>query len=544
MAATFGANVEALFPTDAPIPADAQAVLAALRATGATVARTDTVWETAEPQPPVDGVHSYDWQYDDGVASTLAGAGLTWHAVLDYATTWAADAGAGVNPGVAPSYMPDFVAYAAAFAARYGAGGSFWAEHPALAPKPVRVFEIWNEPDLPMFWGPVPNLGEFSSMYLLARAAIKQVDPSATVIIGGLVWPANDLPAMLAAQPALKGNVDGLGVHAYVDTGDGTLGVIDTDLGADLGTLAVPIYVDEFGWEPDPSSWQGATEPNRDAYIEEVTEQLGIDRLVADVEPYCWVCGGPFDMYDTPAAAAFARGIAVAELPRSQPAVATTTASAPALTSATINGEVDPENLPTDYHFEYGTTAAYGLSAPAPDGSLGSDQDSAGHAVAQALSGLKPGTTYHFRLVASNGYGTTTGQDQIFATRPDISGLRLAPARFRVTPTGSDVAKARGEGTVVHFHLAEPSAVTFTVERVDGRRRTRCRGAAVRACRPPVGRRWTFSHTARSGDDRFDFTGRMASGALAPGRYRLAATRLASFGPVATPIWVPFAIRR
>jgi hypothetical protein len=415
---TFGANIEGLFSTDGAVNADAPTVLAALRATGATDARTDAFWESAEPQPPVSGVRTYDWEYDDAVASTLAGAGLTWHAVIDYSAWWASDPGAGVNPGVEPAHVADYAAYAGAFAARYGVGGSFWAEHPMLSPKPVQVFEIWNEPDLPMFWGPTPNLAEYGGMYLKARAAIKAVDPSATVIVGGLVWPIVDLPTMLAARPALRGSVDGLGIHVYQLTGDATLGVVASDLVADGAALDVPMYVDEFGWQPDPTGGQGATEENRDAYLEEVTEQLGIDPFVADVEPYCWVCGGAFDMYGTPAAAAFARGIAVAKLPRAKPVVATGPASALSIDGATMNGTVVPENLPTTYQFDYGTTAAYGVRAPGEGGSVGSDSDSGTHDVNEHVSGLMPGMTYDFRLVATNSYGTVYGQDQEFRTSP------------------------------------------------------------------------------------------------------------------------------
>jgi hypothetical protein len=71
-----------------------------------------------------------------------------------------------------------------------------------------------------------------------------------------------------------------------------------------------------------------------------------------------------------------------------------------------------PNNVPVNYHFEYGTTSAYGSSSanataevsPFPVGVKGS------------LSGLVPGTTYHVRLVATNSAGTTYGPDATFTT--------------------------------------------------------------------------------------------------------------------------------
>ena len=55
------------------------------------MARTDTFWATAEPNPPVNGVHTYDWTYDDKVVTALSQAGLRWQPIVDYATWWAGD---------------------------------------------------------------------------------------------------------------------------------------------------------------------------------------------------------------------------------------------------------------------------------------------------------------------------------------------------------------------------------------------------------------------------------------------------------------------
>src|SRR5690242_9937177 len=58
----------------------------------------------------------------------------------------------------------------------------------------------------------------------------------------------------------------------------------------------------------------------------------------------------------------------------------------------------------TTYHFEYGTTTAYGTSVPMPDAEVSSAYLSS--AVAQQVTGLAPDTVYHYRLVSTN---TTDG---------------------------------------------------------------------------------------------------------------------------------------
>jgi hypothetical protein len=99
---------------------------------------------------------------------------------------------------------------------------------------------------------------------------------------------------------------------------------------------------------------------------------------------------------------------------RGAPAVVTRTASSPGENSATLNGSVNPNgDLVSNCYFDFGTTAAYGSSAP-----CGSNPGEGGGAVAvsAALGGLTPNTTYHFRIVASNSFGTREGTDNSFTT--------------------------------------------------------------------------------------------------------------------------------
>jgi YVTN family beta-propeller protein len=78
-----------------------------------------------------------------------------------------------------------------------------------------------------------------------------------------------------------------------------------------------------------------------------------------------------------------------------------------------LSGAVDPAGTSTRYRFEWGLTRKYGRRTP---------WRSAGAAnrlrpVAVAIRGLRPGTTYHYRLVAGNDAGTALGHDRVFRTR-------------------------------------------------------------------------------------------------------------------------------
>jgi hypothetical protein len=94
--------------------------------------------------------------------------------------------------------------------------------------------------------------------------------------------------------------------------------------------------------------------------------------------------------------------------------VVTEAASGVAQTSATLNGSVNPNGFEVSAcRFEYGTSTAYGSSAPcAPAPGSGTSPVP----VSAVLESLGENTTYHFRIVATGPGGTSFGADQTFTT--------------------------------------------------------------------------------------------------------------------------------
>jgi hypothetical protein len=109
------------------------------------------------------------------------------------------------------------------------------------------------------------------------------------------------------------------------------------------------------------------------------------------------------------------RGGSTAQLMIAVPRPATTTtggAAAIGQTSATLQAHVNPSGgTLSDCHFEWGPTTAYGQTAPCSPATFTAEQD-----VTAALSGLAPGTTYHYRIVATTDVGTVAGDDEHFTT--------------------------------------------------------------------------------------------------------------------------------
>ena len=89
---------------------------------------------------------------------------------------------------------------------------------------------------------------------------------------------------------------------------------------------------------------------------------------------------------------------------------------------ATLVANVDANDLPTVYFFEYGKNRRYGSRTP--------DMD-AGNArnprrVNATVEGLEPNTLYHFRVVARNRDGVRAGTDRTFKTKPQPLGLQIS----------------------------------------------------------------------------------------------------------------------
>ncbi len=231
--------------------------LAAMQANGVRVVRIDAPWALVEPQAPGPAGHAWQFAQTDAWATALATHHLTWEPLLDYSVAWAKRC-AGFCP---PADSSAYAAYATAVAARYGEHGSFWAQHPELPYSPARIFEVWNEENTATYWSTGPSAGQYARLYMAAHAAVKAVDPAASVIVGGLADPSasfdpqQDSPAqfvqgMLAAQPTLRGHIDGFGLHPYAPTAQDSVEWIihfRQVLGS-LGEGSAPIDITEVGW--------------------------------------------------------------------------------------------------------------------------------------------------------------------------------------------------------------------------------------------------------------------------------------------------------
>lgn len=164
--------------------------------------------------------------------------------------------------------------------------------------------------------------------------------------------------------------------------------------------------------------------------------------------------------------------------PPTAPVIDSELATEVTTSEAKLGALVNPGGIATSYRVEYGATAAYGQTTPFPEGSAGEGVVS--RTVWAAASGLAPGTTYHYRVVATNELGTAVGPDQTFTTEtsqqagcpnealrggfagglPDCRAYELAtpPTKLSTQPDENffgPIGTAAADGSRIAFFSAE-----------------------------------------------------------------------------------------
>ncbi len=126
----------------------------------------------------------------------------------------------------------------------------------------------------------------------------------------------------------------------------------------------------------------------------------------------------------------------IGTIPIVTPTVTTNPASAVTTGGATLNGYLSSDGgASCSVRFEYGTTTGYGLTTAWTAGYT------SGESFSSTIAGLSPGTTYHYRAVASNTAATGYGSDSTFTAGPS------APTYFSATGGNAQVTLSWTKGT-------------------------------------------------------------------------------------------------
>ena len=155
----------------------------------------------------------------------------------------------------------------------------------------------------------------------------------------------------------------------------------------------------------------------------------------------------------------------VAEPEAGEPEASEIAAAAVGSDGANLNAAINPHGSDTHYYFRYGTTAAYGATAPAAPGTdIGAGFTA--RRVSTHLVGLAAGTTYHFQLVAESALGTFESGDLVFTTvgagSPQVLPDGRAWEQVSTEKGNNDIGKEGNTLPVEGFAAPGGNGVTFT----------------------------------------------------------------------------------
>jgi hypothetical protein len=238
--------------SDAPAAVQDQQ-FALMKKSGVRTVRRVFSWAAAQPtegQPP-------DFADTDALVARAARNDIEILPIVIYAPVWARmSADDYASP---PRSNDDYVAFLNALVARYGPTGSFWPEHPDVPKRPLRVWQVWNEPQLRYQWGEKDWETSYGKLLGAAYPALKKADPGCKVVLGAATNFAWDALESLYAKGHIKGEFDIAALHPY--TGSAGRVVKAAQLFRDVlrkhGDGRKPLWITELTW---PAS-KGRTEP-------------------------------------------------------------------------------------------------------------------------------------------------------------------------------------------------------------------------------------------------------------------------------------------
>jgi hypothetical protein len=258
-------------------------------ASGVESLRVSVDWSQAEPYrnlaavpsaqrsqfTDVNGVPTRFAQLDR-IVGAAASRGLTVLPVVERTPRW--DALQPSNPSSSPRSDAPYAAYLAALVKRYGPNGTFWATHPSIQATPIRMWQIWNEPNFTSYWSVQPFARSYVQLLRAAHDAIKATDPGATVVMAGFADFSWQYVAQVYAVPGAKSLFDVVAVHPYTAQPAGVIVILRRvrDAMDRAGDSQKPILATEITW---PSS-EGKAPPQFGVGVTEAQQAQRLNQLV------------------------------------------------------------------------------------------------------------------------------------------------------------------------------------------------------------------------------------------------------------------------
>lgn len=214
----------------------------------------------------------------DEIVAAAAAHGMTVLPVVLYTPGWAA----GPHPSqdfAIPKGTQPYANFLGGLVDRYGPNGTFWQTHTLAVP--IRMWQIWNEPNISVFWWKHPYQRSYVKLLHAAHEAVKHRDPGAKIVLAGLPNFSWVQLQKILKVPGASRWFDVAAIHPYTKNPSGVITILKKARQAlDQGGAAnKELVADEISW---PSSL-GKTSHN--VGFDFATTERGQARKIAQMLP-------------------------------------------------------------------------------------------------------------------------------------------------------------------------------------------------------------------------------------------------------------------
>ena len=241
-----GVTAEDVFAGDAAYRA---ANLRAQSSLGIGLIRQTFDWSTIERRRG-----RYDFSYHDDFVAQAAAEGIRILPVLFNPPRFhRRTRGRATCP---PRRAKSFVRFAKALVRRYGPRGKLWRERPEVWRMPITAWQIWNEPNLGIYWCNRPNARKYVAMLRKVGRGIKKVHRRATIVTAGL--PPSKLSSAVPIDRFIKQMYragarrafDSMAINSYAKTHRDLRKLLASirSLMNRRGDRRASIWITELGW--------------------------------------------------------------------------------------------------------------------------------------------------------------------------------------------------------------------------------------------------------------------------------------------------------
>ena len=212
-----------------------------MRRNGLGFVRVPVHWVDLQPAPDTT-----DLRPVDRIVRAAARAGLDVLPVVVRSPSWAAS---GPDLGSPPRDPATYQAFLRTLVARYGPRGTLWSELPPAQRRPIRLWQVWSEPNLKWFWSAEPWAQRYVELLRAGRAALKAADPGARIMLAGL---PNQSPQALEAlyDAGATGLFEEAAIHPYTRLVGNVMRLVRRARRVmdRHGDRTVRLALTEFGW--------------------------------------------------------------------------------------------------------------------------------------------------------------------------------------------------------------------------------------------------------------------------------------------------------